>query len=106
MASRPRLVAKFPSAAQHVGDQPHGPARWCRYFSVAADVCARMMQRKAAFFHTSPLSSSSGFDQCVLITILDHGRLDAQYGALYRTEDFVAGRKAEAEGRPPTYRGH
>ena len=28
-------------------------------------------------------------------------KLDAQYGALYRTEDFKEGRKAEAEGRPP-----
>jgi enoyl-CoA hydratase/carnithine racemase len=32
-------------------------------------------------------------------------KLNAQYGALYRTEDFNEGRKAEAEGRPPIYRG-
>ncbi len=32
-------------------------------------------------------------------------KLDAQYGALYRTEDFVEGRKAEAESRPPVYKG-
>ena len=32
-------------------------------------------------------------------------RLDAAYGALYRTEDFIEGRKAEAEGRPPKYNG-
>jgi enoyl-CoA hydratase len=32
-------------------------------------------------------------------------KLDAQYGALYRTEDFKEGRKAEAEGRPPVYQG-
>jgi enoyl-CoA hydratase len=32
-------------------------------------------------------------------------KLGAQYGALYRTEDFVEGRRAEAEGRPPTYHG-
>jgi enoyl-CoA hydratase/carnithine racemase len=32
-------------------------------------------------------------------------RLGAQYAALYRTEDFVEGRRAEAEGRPPVYRG-
>jgi enoyl-CoA hydratase len=32
-------------------------------------------------------------------------KLDAQYGALYRTEDFKEGRKAEAEGRPPNYQG-
>lgn len=31
--------------------------------------------------------------------------LGAQYAALYRTEDFVEGRRAEAEGRPPVYRG-
>jgi enoyl-CoA hydratase/carnithine racemase len=32
-------------------------------------------------------------------------KLGAQYAALYRTEDFVEGRRAEAEGRPPKYRG-
>jgi enoyl-CoA hydratase/carnithine racemase len=32
-------------------------------------------------------------------------KLDAAYGALYRTEDFVEGRRAEAEGRPPRYQG-
>jgi enoyl-CoA hydratase/carnithine racemase len=32
-------------------------------------------------------------------------KLDAQYGALYRTEDFIEGRRAEAEGRPPRYQG-
>ena len=32
-------------------------------------------------------------------------KLDAAYGALYRTEDFIEGRRAEAEGRPPRYQG-
>jgi enoyl-CoA hydratase/carnithine racemase len=32
-------------------------------------------------------------------------KLGAQYAALYRTEDFSEGRKAEAEGRPPKYQG-
>jgi enoyl-CoA hydratase/carnithine racemase len=32
-------------------------------------------------------------------------KLDAQYSALYRTEDFLEGRRAEAEGRPPKYQG-
>jgi len=32
-------------------------------------------------------------------------KLGAQYSALYRTEDFVEGRRAEAEGRPPRYQG-
>lgn len=32
-------------------------------------------------------------------------KLDAAYAALYRTEDFIEGRKAEAEGRPPKYNG-
>ncbi len=32
-------------------------------------------------------------------------KLGAQYGALYRTEDFTEGRRAEAEGRPPQYKG-
>jgi enoyl-CoA hydratase len=34
-----------------------------------------------------------------------YAKLDEQYGALYRTEDFLEGRKAEAEGRPPVYHG-
>lgn len=32
-------------------------------------------------------------------------KLGAQYTALYRTEDFLEGRRAEAEGRPPKYQG-
>ena len=32
-------------------------------------------------------------------------RLDGQFGALFHTEDFIEGRKAEAEGRPPVYQG-
>jgi enoyl-CoA hydratase/carnithine racemase len=32
-------------------------------------------------------------------------RLDEQYAALYRTQDFLEGRAAEAEGRPPVYVG-
>ncbi len=32
-------------------------------------------------------------------------KLGAQYTALYRTEDFLEGRKAEAEQRPPRYQG-
>lgn len=32
-------------------------------------------------------------------------KLDAAYAALYRTEDFIEGRKAEAENRPPKYNG-
>jgi enoyl-CoA hydratase len=32
-------------------------------------------------------------------------KLGAQYTALYRTEDFAEGRRAEAEGRPPKYQG-
>lgn len=32
-------------------------------------------------------------------------KLGAQYAALYRTEDFIEGRRAEAEGRLPKYQG-
>ena len=32
-------------------------------------------------------------------------KLGAQYAALYRTDDFIEGRRAEAEGRPPKYKG-
>jgi enoyl-CoA hydratase len=33
-------------------------------------------------------------------------KLDAQFAALFRTHDFMEGRKAEAEGRPPIYQGN
>ena len=32
-------------------------------------------------------------------------KTSATYAALYKTEDFLEGRRAEAEGRPPKYRG-
>jgi enoyl-CoA hydratase len=32
-------------------------------------------------------------------------KLDGQFGGLFHTEDFIEGRKAEAEGRPPVYQG-
>jgi enoyl-CoA hydratase/carnithine racemase len=32
-------------------------------------------------------------------------KLDDQFGALFHTEDFIEGRRAEAEGRPPVYQG-
>jgi enoyl-CoA hydratase len=36
---------------------------------------------------------------------LAFSKLDAQYGALYATQDFQEGRDAEAEGRAPVYQG-
>jgi enoyl-CoA hydratase len=32
-------------------------------------------------------------------------KLDAQFAALFHTQDFLKGRKAEAEGRKPVYQG-
>lgn len=32
-------------------------------------------------------------------------KLDAQFGALFLTQDFLEGRKAEAKGRKPVYQG-
>jgi enoyl-CoA hydratase len=32
-------------------------------------------------------------------------KLNEQFGALFHTEDFIEGRKAEAVGRPPVYQG-
>jgi enoyl-CoA hydratase len=32
-------------------------------------------------------------------------KLNEQFGALFHTQDFIEGRKAEAEGRPPVYQG-
>ena len=42
---------------------------------------------------------------------IDHGeeealsKLDAQFGALFHTQDFLEGQKAETEGRKPVYQG-
>jgi enoyl-CoA hydratase len=42
---------------------------------------------------------------------IDHGedealsKLDTQFGTLFHTQDFLEGRKAEAEGRKPVYQG-
>jgi enoyl-CoA hydratase len=33
-------------------------------------------------------------------------KLDAQFGGLFHTHDFLEGRKAEAEGRSPIYHGN
>lgn len=33
-------------------------------------------------------------------------KLDEQFGGLFRTADFIEGRKAEAAGRPPVYQGN
>jgi enoyl-CoA hydratase/carnithine racemase len=32
-------------------------------------------------------------------------KLEAEYVALFKSEDFVEGRKAEAENRPPVFQG-
>jgi enoyl-CoA hydratase len=32
-------------------------------------------------------------------------KLNEQFGALFHTQDFIEGRKAEADGRPPVYQG-
>jgi enoyl-CoA hydratase len=32
-------------------------------------------------------------------------RLEAEYVSLFKSEDFIEGRKAEAENRPPIFRG-
>jgi enoyl-CoA hydratase len=32
-------------------------------------------------------------------------KLNGQFGGLFNTEDFIEGRNAEAEGRPPVYQG-
>jgi len=32
-------------------------------------------------------------------------KLNGQFGGLFHTEDFIEGRKAEAQGRPPVYQG-
>jgi enoyl-CoA hydratase/carnithine racemase len=51
---------------------------------------------------TSLASAHLAIDHCEEEAL---SKLDAQFGALFHTQDFLEGRKAEAEGRKPAYQG-
>jgi hypothetical protein len=66
------------------------------------------VRRRAASRH-GPLSIRATLESAHLVVDPIEAdalsKLDAQYCALYGTEDFLEGRRAEAEGRPPRYHG-
>ena len=68
-----------------------------------ADDAARKIAACAPLSIKATLTSAHQYVDPVEADALS--KLGAQYAALYRTEDFIEGRRAEAEGRPPKYRG-
>jgi enoyl-CoA hydratase len=74
--------------------------------AAALDVGAAMANKIAACGPLSIKATLASAHQYVDPVEADAlSTLGAQYSALYRTEDFVEGRRAEAEGRPPKYQG-
>jgi enoyl-CoA hydratase/carnithine racemase len=72
----------------------------------ALDLGITMAQRIAACAPLSIKATLASAHQMIDPVESDAlSKLGAQYAALYRTEDFIEGRRAEAEGRPPKYRG-
>jgi enoyl-CoA hydratase/carnithine racemase len=69
----------------------------------AAVVTARKIAACAPLSIQATLTSAHQYVDPVEADAL--AKLGAQYAALYRTEDFIEGRRAEAEGRPPRYQG-
>lgn len=61
----------------------------------------------------APLTSSLGIKTTLVSAHLAideseaaaFAKLGEQFGGLFHSEDFIEGRKAEAEGRPPVYQG-
>jgi enoyl-CoA hydratase len=69
----------------------------------AATALARKVAACAPLSIKATLASSHQYIDPVEADALS--KMGAQYSALYRTEDFLEGRRAEAEGRPPRYQG-
>ena len=69
----------------------------------AAVVIARKIAACAPLSIKATLTSAHQYIDPVEADALS--KLGAQYAALYRTEDFIEGRRAEAEGRAPKYQG-
>lgn len=73
---------------------------------VALDAAIKIAARIAACaplgIKTTLASAHLALDESEPVAL---AKTSEQYGALYRTEDFLEGRRAEAEGRPPVYKG-
>jgi enoyl-CoA hydratase len=81
-----QLVAPTPRAALEVG------VAMARKIAAAAPLSVRATLASARHV-TTPVEADA------------LARTGPTYAALYKTEDFLEGRRAEAEGRPPKYRG-
>jgi enoyl-CoA hydratase/carnithine racemase len=74
--------------------------------SAALDAAVAMARKMAACAPLSIKATLASAHQVIDPVEADAlSKLGAQYAALYRTEDFIEGRRAEAEGRPPKYKG-
>jgi enoyl-CoA hydratase len=81
-----QLVAATPQAALDAG------IAMARKIAAAAPLSTRATLTSARHV-TTPMEADA------------LAKTNATYAALYKTEDFLEGRRAEAEGRPPKYRG-
>jgi enoyl-CoA hydratase/carnithine racemase len=81
-----QLVAATPKAALEAG------IAMARKIAAAAPLSTRATLTSARHV-TTPIEADA------------LAKTNATYAGLYKTEDFLEGRRAEAEGRPPRYRG-
>ncbi len=81
---------------QFVADSPQGA------LDVALEIASSIAECAPLGVATTLTSAHLAIDNVEAEAL---SKLDGQYGALYGTEDFIEGRKAEAEGRVPQYQG-
>ena len=68
----------------------------------AIEVAKRIAACAPLGIKTTLVSAHLALDESEPVALAKTGE---QYAALYRTEDFLEGRRAEAESRPPVYKG-
>jgi len=81
---------------QFIADDPEGA------LEMAVQIASRVARCAPLGVATTLASAHLAIDSTEAEAL---GSLKAQYGALYRTEDFVEGQKAEVEGRLPQFQG-
>ena len=73
-----------------------------RALDSAMKIATRIAANAPLGIKTTLTSAHLALDQSEPVAL---SKLGEQYAALYRTQDFVEGRRAEAEGRAPVYTG-
>jgi enoyl-CoA hydratase len=73
-----------------------------RALELAIEIAERVARCAPLGIQTTLASAHLGIDRSEDTAYLELG---AQFGALFRTQDYLEGRKAEAEGRLPVYVG-